>query len=67
MTARTPLDAERRMLNYTRAAAYLGISVRSLRDLANKAGEIRTTPIGHRVLFDKRDLDDYIERAKRSA
>lgn len=55
----------RRMLNYTDAAAYLGISVRGMKQLAAD-GEVDKTPIGARVLFDRYDLDSYIERIKRT-
>lgn len=64
-TKPTPKDAERRLLDYTRLAAYLGISIRSAKQLAAD-GQIRKVPIGHRVLFDKTDVDTYIERIKRS-
>lgn len=58
--------AERRLLSYANAAEYLGISVRGMKDLAAN-GEIRKVPIGHRVLFDKADVDAYIERIKRAS
>jgi len=61
-----PTELERRLLDYTRAAAYLSISVRSMKQLAAD-GEVLKVPIGHRVLFDKADLDAYVERVKRSA
>ncbi len=64
--AQVPVDAERRLLNYQRAAAYLGISLRAMKELKAKDA-VRYVPIGHRVLFDKADLDAYIERIKRSA
>lgn len=57
---------ERRLLNYKRSAAYLGISERAVKELAS-LGKIPKTPIGHRVLFDVRDLDAFIDRAKASA
>lgn len=57
---------ERRMLNKTLASAYLGISIRSLEMLA-KDGKLLKTPINGRVLFDKADLDAYIDAVKRSA
>lgn len=66
MTARTPADVERRMLDYARAAAYLGISKRAMNELAAE-GKVVKTHIGHRVLFDKVDLDAFIERAKRAS
>lgn len=58
---------ERRLLNYTQAAAYLGISVRAMKDLGGPDGQILQVKIGSRVRFDKGDLDDYIERVKASA
>jgi excisionase family DNA binding protein len=65
-TKPTPKDAERRLLDYTRSAAYLGISIRSMKQLAAD-GQIRKVPIGHRVLFDRSDLDLYVERIKRAS
>lgn len=58
--------AERRLLDYTRLAAYLGISLRSAKQLAAD-GEIRKVQIGHRVLFDKADVDAFIDRIKRAS
>lgn len=66
MTKALPKSAERRLLDYAHVAAYLGVSVRSAKQLAAD-GEFRKVPIGHRVLFDKQDLDAYIERIKRTA
>jgi len=57
------IQLERRLLDRKRSATYLGISFRSLNGLAND-GQIRKTKIGHRVLFDVVDLDDYVERVK---
>ena len=57
---------ERRMHNYKQAAAYLGISLRSMNQLAAD-GKIPKTHIGHRVLFDREDLDAFIEKAKRAS
>ena len=65
-TKKTPPDAERRLMDYTRLAAYLGVSQRTAKQLAAD-GEIRKVQIGHRVLFDRADVDAYIERVKRSA
>lgn len=67
MTRPLPRDTERRLLNYERAAAYLGISVRAMKNLGGPNGTIPRVELGHRKLFDKADLDDYIERLKRSA
>lgn len=57
---------QRRLLPYKDAATYLGISLRAMKQLAAD-GLIRKTPIGRRVLFDVRDIDDYIDRIQRSA
>lgn len=54
---------ERRLLSYDAARTYLGISLRAMKQLAAD-GEIRKTLIGHRVLFDVRDIDEFVERAK---
>lgn len=67
MTRPAPADAERRLLNYERAAAYLGISLRAMKNLGGPKGPILRVEIGDRVLFDKADLDRYIEKLKRSA
>lgn len=67
MTKRLPADAERRLLNYERAAAYLGISQRAMKELGGPDGKIQRVEIGHRVLFDRADLDAYIERMKRAS
>lgn len=64
---KTPTDAERRLLDYTRSAAYLGISLRSMKTIGGPKGQIRQVAIGSRVLFDKADLDAYIDRVKRAS
>jgi excisionase family DNA binding protein len=66
MTKPAPANAERRLLDYTHAAAYLGISVRGYKELVRK-GNVLKVEIGNRVLFDRVDLDAYIERLKKSA
>ena len=65
MSAKTPADVERRLLNYTRAAAYVGVSLRGFKQLAAD-GEFPKVSIGSRVLFDRIDLDAYIERRKKA-
>lgn len=55
-----------RLLAYADAAAYLGISVRGFKTLVAD-GQIIKVPIGARVLFDRADLDTYIERLKRDS
>ena len=57
---------QRRLLPYKDAALYLGISLRSMKGLAAE-GHVQKTQIGHRVLFDVRDLDELIDRVKASA
>lgn len=63
---KTPADAERRLLDYTRLAAYLGVSIRQAKYLAAE-GEIPKVLIGHRVLFDRADVDSYVERIKKAS
>lgn len=65
MSRATP-TIERRLLNYKQVATYLGISLRGANQLAAD-GDLLKVLIGNRVLFDVRDVDDYIERIKRSA
>lgn len=67
MTTRPlPRDGERRMLDYGHLALYLSISLRAAKQLAAD-DEIPKTKIGGRVLFDKVDVDAYIERIKRAS
>ena len=66
MTRPLPTDVERRLLNYDRAAAYLGVSVRTMKQLAAD-GQVVKVPLCGRVLFDKSDLDTFIDRVKRTA
>lgn len=54
----------RRLLPYAGAAAYLGISVRSMKQLGKPGGQVGRVQIGARVLFDRVDLDEYVERIK---
>lgn len=58
--------APRRLLPYQGVATYLGISLRAAKELAHD-GHISKIHIGARVLFDIRDLDDFIDRAKRAS
>lgn len=46
-------------MNATQAAAVLGVSSRSLYDLAAPAGPIPCTRIGRRVIFEESDLLEY--------
>ncbi len=63
-----PLDSlshDRRLLSVTEAALYLGgISVWTVRTLGWN-GEIPEVKIGRRTLFDREDLDGFIQRSKR--
>lgn len=52
-----------RLLTVPQAASYLSASVWAVRSLA-WSREVPSVRIGRRVLFDLRDLDRYIERAK---
>lgn len=61
-----PTPTERRMLSYALAATYLGISLRGMKEIAAK-GEVLKVQIGARVLFDREDLDAFIDRKKRAA
>ena len=52
-----------RLLSQQEAAAYLGISYWTLRDLTFR-GEVPHVKIGRRILVDRLDLDTYLERVK---
>jgi len=52
-----------RLLSQQEAAAYLGISYWTLRDLTFR-GEVPHVKIGRRILVDRLDLDAYLDRAK---
>lgn len=64
MSKSAPADAVRRLLPYAYAAAYLGVSLRGMKQLAAD-GEVPKVEIGARVLFDRVDLDAYVDRCKR--
>lgn len=57
---------ERRLLSYKEAAGYLGISERGMKQLAAD-GHVRKVLIGSRVLFDKSDVDAYVEKVKKAS
>lgn len=59
-------QVERRLLGYVLAAEYLGISKRQMEQLARE-NEVVKVQIGHRVLFDRADLDAYVDRLKAAA
>jgi excisionase family DNA binding protein len=52
-----------RLLSQQEAAAYLGISYWTLRDLTFR-GEVPHVKIGRRILIDRLDLDAYLEQSK---
>jgi excisionase family DNA binding protein len=52
-----------RLLSQQEAAAYLGISYWTLRDLTFR-GEVPHVKIGRRILVDLLDLDAYLDRVK---
>jgi hypothetical protein len=70
---RSGATTEARLLNLNDAAAYLGISYWTMRDLVN-GGQVPTIRIPsprssdgrsiRRILVDRRDLDAFIERNK---
>ena len=61
-----PTELAKRLFSVEDAAHYLSISKRSMWTLI-KDGQVLKTAIGSRTLVDRVDLDDYIERLKKSA
>ena len=59
----TPNAITPRLLSERDAAAYLGISYWTLRDLVFRR-ELSRVQIGRRVLVDQRELDAYVDRSK---
>jgi excisionase family DNA binding protein len=55
-----------RMLNVRAAAEYLGATVWFVRTIAWEK-KIRSVIFGNRLLFDRADLDAFIDRAKAGA
>ncbi len=55
--------AEKRLYNVPEAARYLGLSVWGIREL-HYSGKIAAVRNGRRMLFDRADLDQWIERSK---
>ncbi len=53
----------RRLLSVPESAVYLGVSVWTMRGLGWN-GEVPEVKIGRRTLFDREDLDRFIERSK---
>lgn len=73
MTDSTPLKSEtcepasgRLLLSAHEAAQSLGICMRTLATLT-KCGEVRCVRVRRRVLYDRRDLLDFIDRQKDGA
>ena len=66
MTTKNLPQMERRLMSYKEAAGYLGISERGMKQLAGD-GLIRKVQIGSRVLFDRADVDAYIEKIKKAS
>lgn len=58
-----PNELPPRLLSQQEAAAYLGISYWTLRDLTFR-GEVPHVKIGRRILVDRLDLDTYLDRIK---
>jgi excisionase family DNA binding protein len=65
-TSPAPVQLAPRMLAAPAAAAYLGIGTFALRHL-HWDGKVRGVFIGRRLLFDKNDLDKYVDALKRAA
>jgi excisionase family DNA binding protein len=59
----TDRDQAARLLSQQAAAAYLGISYWTLRDLIFR-GDLPSVRIGRRTLVDRQDLDAFLERVK---
>jgi len=55
----------RRLLTLPEAALYLGCTLWSVRELIWK-GQLAYTRFGKRFQVDRRDLDELVDRAKRS-
>lgn len=66
MTKKVLPPMERRLMSYREAAGYLGISERGMKQLAAD-GHVRKVQIGHRVLFDRSDVDAYVEKIKKAS
>jgi excisionase family DNA binding protein len=58
-----PITITPRLLCVKSAAAYLSATVWAMRKLAWNA-EVPSVKIGGRLLFDRADLDSYIDRVK---
>lgn len=63
MKENTPAPLQARMLNVKQAAIYIGATVWFIRTQAWQK-KIRSVTFGNRLLFDRADLDAFIEQAK---
>lgn len=59
-------SSEPRLLTVKQAAVYLACSVFAVRSLG-WGGQVPSLKIGRRVLFDRRDLDRYVDLSKAGA
>lgn len=66
ITSPIPATIAPRMLNAADAARYLGIGTFAMRGL-HWERKMRGVFIGRRLLFDKNDLDKYVDALKRAA
>lgn len=55
-----------RLLSFKETANVLGVSVRTVMRLRNK-GKLACRTMGHRVLFDKRDVSEFIDHSREDA
>ena len=61
-----PAPVQPRLLNVQQAANYLGVTVFFIRTLQWER-QVRGLRLGHRLLFDQKDLDAFVEKAKVTA
>ncbi|MHC4469527.1 MAG: helix-turn-helix domain-containing protein [Planctomycetota bacterium] len=61
-----PNQASDRYLTAPEAAAYMKVSLSWLRK-KTASGELPHSKLGHRVVYDREDLDEYIRRCKVTA
>jgi excisionase family DNA binding protein len=61
-----PVPVAQRLLTIQAAAQYLSAHVWAVRELAWN-GLVPTIKIGNRLLFDRTDLDKYVDALKRTA
>lgn len=61
------MSAERRLFDYASAATYLSIGRRGVEKLAADGELPKVTGITNKVLFDRVDLDAYVDRMKKAS